>query len=64
VASVVRGHVGVAGADVLVAGGARRHAAAAPAARVARPPAQVRPARLAAPVRARAAAICTGEANQ
>ena len=58
VAAVVRGHVGVAGADFLVAGGAGRHAVASPAARVARPVAQIRPARLAAPVRARAAAIC------
>lgn len=59
VAAVVGGHVGVAGADVLVAGGSRRHAAAALAARVARPVAQVRPARLAAPVRAISTAICT-----
>lgn len=58
VAAVVRGHVGVAGADALVAGGAGRHAVASPAARVARPVAQIRPTRLAAPVRARAAAIC------
>jgi hypothetical protein len=63
-ASVVRGHVVVAGANLLVAGGSRRHAAAALAARVARPPAQLRPARLDAPVRARAAAICTTRAHR
>lgn len=52
------GHVGVAGADVLVAGGAGGHAAAALAARVARPQAHLRPPRLAAPVRAPGRAIC------
>ena len=56
-AAVVGGHVGVAGADVLVAGGARRHAAAALAAGAACPQAHLRPPRLAAPVPALRPAI-------
>ncbi len=58
-AAVVGGHVGVAGADVLVAGGARRHAAAALAAGAACPQAHLRPPRLAAPVPALRPAIYT-----
>ena len=56
--AVVGCHVGVAGADVLVAGGARRDAAAALAAGAARPKAHLGPPRLAAPVRAARAAVC------
>jgi len=58
VLAVVGCHVGVAGADVLVAGGARRDAAAALAAGAARPQAHLGPPRLAAPVRAACAAVC------
>lgn len=58
VLAVVGLHVGVAGADVLVAGGARRDAAAALAAGAARPQAHLGPPRLAAPVRAAGAAVC------
>jgi len=57
--AVLGGHVGIAGADVLVAGGARRDAAAALAAGVARPQAHLGAPGLAAPVRAARAAVCT-----
>jgi hypothetical protein len=59
VLAVLGGHVGVAGADVLVAGGARRDAAAALAAGVARPQAHLGTPGLAAPVRAARAAVWT-----
>jgi len=59
VLAVLGGHVGVAGADVLVAGGARRDASAALAAGVARPQAHLGAPGLAAPVRAARAAVCT-----
>ena len=59
VLAVLGGHVGIAGADVLVAGGARRDAAAALAAGVARPQAHLGAPGLAAPVRAARAAVCT-----
>lgn len=64
VLAVVGCHVGVAGADVLVAGGARRDAAAALAAGAARPKAHLGPPRLAAPVRAARAAVCMRSTNQ
>lgn len=56
--AVLGGHVGVAGADVLVAGGARRDAVAALAAGVARPQTHLGPPGLAAPERAARAAVC------
>ena len=59
VLAVLGGHVGVAGADVLVAGGARRDASAALAAGVARPQAHLGAPGLAAPVRAARHAVCT-----
>jgi hypothetical protein len=64
VLAVVGCHVGVAGADVLVAGGARRDAAAALAAGAARPQAHLGPPRLAAPVRAARAAVCMRSPQQ
>jgi len=66
VLAVVGCHVGVAGADddVLVAGGARRDAAAALAAGAARPQAHLGPPRIAAPVRAARAAVCLRSPNK
>lgn len=53
------GHLGVAGADTLVAGGARGNAVAPLAAGVTRPRAHLLPRRLAAPILALGVAIFT-----